>query len=524
MLPTDEFDQRVAARLAEFWAWFTPWHRRLWNVGSISAIGELLEACESLPKAALKSLQAEVDRLVGPDSALGDPVTKEALGRLLNDNLVFQRASWYELSQLRPIVDAEYLKRWAHLVRGPDRPGIERVSRHVASHLLHSGFSSTYLHRWLRFQVEHRTDVLTIADLLDEADATLVRRPLQEFKVVIPVMGAPGITESPPAEWLSASQIANLIESIQGHRSDHRQNGGFVLAIRARDLYVAVERARELIDRWDARAELSTRNKIVRTKMAWVEGFNEPVAFTPLRRQVDIGALSRQSQIYAPLTQDETSVKIDDALQLVQPMEAGPRSAAISGGWAAIEALLTQGQEAENLAAPRLASIIACSYPRAELTTLSFFHVENATDPLAVALSDEDENVKRARLMADAISRGDTIAGRGPQDTAAVDRMREVVNNPRITLKKVCDYVEVALNRLYRQRNLMLHGGRVTGDGRLEALATAPPLIGAGLDRIAHAWFAEGTHPVELVARARLHIELAGTAAGRRVTDLLEPL
>jgi len=524
MLPTDPFDQRVAARLDEFWGWFTPWHRRLWNVGTVGAISEILEASESLPRPALKSLQAEVRRLVGPDDAVGDTATREALGRLLNRDLTFRQSGWYGLNQLLSVINGGYLRRWANLVRGRSRPAVERLARSVAGHLLHSGFSPTYLHRWLRYRVQHRSDVVGIADLLEEADATLIGgRPRQDFRVVIPVVVAPEVGDSPPAEWLSAAQIADLIARIQGHRTDLRQNGGFVLTVQARDQYVAVERGCELLDRWDARAELSTRNRIVRADRAWVEGVGEAIPFVPRRRQVDIGALSRQNQIYCPLDQNETSMRIDDALQLVQPMEAGPLPAAISGGWAAIESLLTEGQEVEKLAAPRLASIIACSFPRAELTTLSYFHVENADDTLASALRNEKENLRRARIMADAISRGDAIAGRGPQDEAARDRMFELLSSPRERLQSVRHYVEIAFNRLYRQRNVMLHGGKVSGDGRLQALATAPPLVGAGLDRVVHAWFTEGTSPVELAARAALAIELVGTEGGRHPTELLEP-
>ena len=100
--------------------------------------------------------------------------------------------------------------------------------------------------------------------------------------------------------------------------------------------------------------------------------------------------------------------------------------------------------------------------------------------------------------------------------------MRELLREPRETLRKVRDYVEIALNRLYRQRNLILHGGKVTGDGRAEILATVPPLVGAGLDRIAHAWFTERTSPIELAARAELGLELVGSPSGKHPTELLE--
>jgi hypothetical protein len=523
MLITDEYDQKVAARLEEFWAWFTPWHRRLWNVGTIAALSELLEASESLPHNRLKALQDEVNRLVGPDGAIGDAATRAVLGRLLNDDLTYKRVAWHQLNQLLAVIDSGYLRRWATSVGDANRPGPERVARSVAGHLLHAGFSSTHLHRWLRYQVRHREGNQTIADLLVEADASLIQRPGQDYRVLIPVISAPDVGHSPPAEWLSGEQMADRIETIQGHRTDLRQSGGFALTVRARDHFAAVEVARELIDRWDARAELSTRNRIVRRNKAWVEGLKEAIPFTPMRRQVEIGALTRQNKVYSPLDDNEVAIRIDDALQLVQPMEAGPRSAAISGGWAAIESLLTEAQEPENLAAPRLAGIIACSFARAELTALAFSHAERGNDDLAEALREEEANLARARLVADAIMDGQVLAGSGPGDNAAVDRMKELVANPRATLLKVRDYVEIALNRLYRQRNLMLHGGRVSGDGRSQALSTAPPLVGAGLDRIVHAWFTEGTRPVELAARASLGIDLVGTASGRNVTELLEP-
>jgi hypothetical protein len=42
------------------------------------------------------------------------------------------------------------------------------------------------------------------------------------------------------------------------------------------------------------------------------------------------------------------------------------------------------------------------------------------------------------------------------------------------------------LRRLYRQRNLVLHWGRMNAVGLRAALRTAAPLVGAGMDRIAH--------------------------------------
>jgi hypothetical protein len=516
----DPFDQRVAARLFEYWAWFTPWHRRLWNVGTLASLNELLEAAEATPGKGLKALQREISQLVGPDPAVGDRETKQMLAQLLKGDLTYRRDGWYKLAQMMPRIESGYLSRWADLIRSPPKPGAERVARSVAGHLLWAGFSSTYLHRWLQYQVKHRTETLSIADALEEADRQLLQTPTREFRVIVPILAAPGMGAAQPPEWRTAAQIASLIETIQGSRPGLRQSGGFVLTVKSRDHFAAVEKARDLVDRWDARAELSTGKRLRRLEGAWVEGISAPIPFVPLRREVDIGALELENKIYSSLHDDEMSLRIDDALQLLQPMPAGSISAAISGGWAAIEALLAEG---DTRGAQRLASIVACSYPRAELTTLSYFHAENGSDTLAKELQRETQNLKRARMVANAVEARQTLAGRGPQDDAAYDRMREVLAHPRETLAKVRDYVGSALHRLYRQRNITLHGGRVSGAARTETLWTAPHLVGAGLDRVVHAWFAEGTRPLELAARAELNLELVGAPSGPHPTELLEP-
>lgn len=203
-------------------------------------------------------------------------------------------------------------------------------------------------------------------------------------------------------------------------------------------------------------------------------------------------------------------------------MQEGPLASAIGGAWAAIEALLTSEHETKVLAADRLAAIVACSFPRAELTTLSYIHMRATDDELAKLLSAADDNLTRARLMADALEAGITPVGRGVNDEAAAKRLTDILSSPRDRLAQVRSYVEGVFSRLYRQRNLTLHGGLVSGEGRRSTARVAAPLVAAGIDRIAHAWFVETTPPLELAARAQLKLELVGSSVGSHVAALLE--
>ena len=82
--------------------------------------------------------------------------------------------------------------------------------------------------------------------------------------------------------------------------------------------------------------------------------------------------------------------------------------------------------------------------------------------------------------------------------------------------------VEGSLRRLYRQRNIVLHGGSTESVALDAALRTAAPLVGAGLDRVAHAYLADGITPLALAATAETSLALAGAQDAPPVTDLLE--
>ena len=108
-----------------------------------------------------------------------------------------------------------------------------------------------------------------------------------------------------------------------------------------------------------------------------------------------------------------------------------------------------------------------------------------------------------------------------PSDAAAVERMRGVLSAPYLKLHDIQAHATNALLRLYRQRNLVLHWGKTDAVALRASLRTAAPLVGAGMDRIAHAWFVQKIRPLELAARARISLAVIGTRPGTNCLDLL---
>jgi hypothetical protein len=220
--------------------------------------------------------------------------------------------------------------------------------------------------------------------------------------------------------------------------------------------------------------------------------------------------------------------RLDDALELAAPLNEGPMAPAVTGAWAALESLLYEPADKEDtekgraIAADRLAALVTCSWPRAELTALAHRHRPAAVDALWIELEATRSNARRARIMARAVADGGCPANVGASDYAAVERMRRVLHAPHAELRDVRRIVAGVFRRLYRQRNIVVHGGTTAAVALEATLRGAAPLVGAGLDRLVHAKLTLNIEPLDLAARAENSLALVGDPLGPTVTSLLE--
>ena len=142
-----------------------------------------------------------------------------------------------------------------------------------------------------------------------------------------------------------------------------------------------------------------------------------------------------------------------------------------------------------------MAALVTCSIPRAELTPLSYA-VQRGGGAIADQLKAITENRDRCELLATAIKAGNPISVNDASDVAALSRLERILAAPDTRLKDLQSHLEVGFRRLYRQRNLVLHGGKTGAVALRSCTRTIAPLVGAGMDRIAHGWFVEGIEPV----------------------------
>jgi hypothetical protein len=523
------YDQHVVARLLEFFGPAVHWNRSLWTIGTALALREVLEASEAhrngiLGPDSLQSVIGTATRLIGRDPGCGE-ANREVLQQALNATgskaiLRFEGLDYRVIEQISEDIDEHYLDRWAAALRDQNaRPGPERAARAVASHLLDLGFSPGFLHRWLTYQVKHDSTEYALADLVSVISKRS-QEPLRKFDVLIafPSRLEPSSKKgfTVPRRWLEAPAVSRWLTEHDFSVEDVKQLGGLLLEVTEPDPEAAAEAAAEIVDVFAARVLVSLNKQIRPLPRAWVAGTKKPFNINRQSRGVHVGAVHRENRVWLESEADEI---VDPAIELLAPLQSSSPSAAVAGGWAAIESLLSEPDN-RAAAADRLATIVACSFPRAELTMLSY--VAQETDvPLADRLRNTAENRDRAVMVADAILDGQFPLLGKASDVAATARMKAVLANPRPKLNDVQTHAADAFRRLYRQRNLVLHGGKTSAVALRASLRTAAPLVGAGIDRVVHARYVDKLRPLELAARAKIGLGTISPGRGGACVDLL---
>lgn len=360
--------------------------------------------------------------------------------------------------------------------------------------------------------------MIDVDRVMGEAAQLVEARP-RVYSTMIVCTRPPSRRLIPPVEWRDARAVS---EWLRYHDFPAvRQHGGFAIAITARDAHSAAAVAADAADRLRARAAVGSRNSTEILAEVFVAGHPVPIA-TERSRRAEVRALERERKLLDITAFDS----VDQALELLSHLNTAPAPVAAAAGWAAVESLLSgPGDVGKVVTAERLANLVACSWPRAELTTIAWARVYQAADlpdALAEELRHYTTNKERAERVLRAIRQREDLQLVRPADQMAARRMERLVRAPRDELIAVRERAGEALRRLYRQRNLVVHGGQTAGFGLVAALRTAAPLVGAGLDRVTHAAFVAGTRPLELVARAQVEIERAGTNDAPSLTSMLD--
>ncbi|WP_419931415.1 hypothetical protein [Candidatus Poriferisodalis sp.] len=520
----------VADRIREFCNHKALWHRRLWNVGTVLCLREVVEYAESCIDG--RSPNTEGLRYVieaGRREVKRDPGVAHLAAQVERSFVELDKKSTKEVKpapaqRLRELVrraESEYCAAWSGTQR---RPAVEFMSRAVAAHLLDSGLSADHLHRWLR---RRAAEFKSVAELLQAVEEMSVEMPERRFDVFVP-SSAPfrkPQTSASHVTWLDSSRAAEWLQNQIPYQERRRHNGGFVVSVTTRDPWSAVAAARATVARAASRARVARMHGQDVKVEGWacVAGSRQEFGMRPLYRPLEIGSLDRQDAVYR--FDGAIAPEVDDALELASYMASPGSGAAITGGWSAVESLLLRpGESGRYRAADRMASLVACSLPRAEMTTLAYRHIESTEDDLARELDGVSTNFAKVQIVEKHLRSGRRLVLEHHADVAAQERILAIIRDPAAQLGKLRRFVAESLRRLYNQRNIVAHSGSFRSAALEATTRTAFSLVGAGLDRVVHEQLSRGetATPLQLVARAENELNLAGSAGGRPLSSLLE--
>lgn len=511
--------ERIAVgRLQEFLAERVPWHRSLWGVGVILAMDELAEACVArreghLSEPAVLRMAGALQARIGKHPVFAD-TEKKFLQQQLKSVPRAGGVSHFGIRELSERVASDYLTRWGRAVTAGNF-NVEHISRSVAAFLLDAGFSAQYLHGFIKARLEAPEDI-SLPQLCDALHAETLTSRRREFEVLLAFKTMPQTINGVPSTWLLEEAVTGWIEAHGFDTAGVRSPAAMVLKVQARDPVGAAQAARDEYDRYAARALIATGKSLQCLPFLWVKGSAAPAAMAVASRGVGVKELFREDRVFSP----NSSQSVDAALELLAHLESSSPPAAIAGGWGAIEGLLADPNDRAT-AADNLATLVTCSFPRAELTALCYRYERNEGQPGRNRLTG-GTNRERCHSLATMIMEGSMPTMHATADQAAVNRMRKLLRDPARGLKTIRESFCEAFHRLYRQRNLILHGGRLDSVALTASLRTVAKLAGAGMDRITHGRYVQNLSPLELVARANLALAIISQDSPLRCVDLLE--
>ncbi|NHZ33095.1 integrase [Massilia rubra] len=505
-------------RLLEFLSDSSPWNRSLWGIGVVLALDELYEACAvmaqgHLSEAAVKRLISSLNKRVGLHPGFTG-AEKKLLHQQLQQVPRPESVAHYTIRQMSALVSADYLLRWGRVVASGNLT-VEFFARSVAGHLLDAGFSGQHLRNFINARIRESTP-FSLAQLCSDLHREMIACPPRDRDVLLAFGTPPRLVSGVPPCWLQGPQVTNWLRAHGFDTAAIRAPVALVLKVRARDLEGAAQLARSESDRYAARALLATGQQLKRLPKLWVAGAAAPFDLDHDRRGVEVKELYREDRIFSA----DTDKSVDAALELLAHLDGSSPVAAVAGGWGAIEGLLAPPTDRSS-AADNLAALVTCSFPRAELTRLAHL-VRRHCPGLSPALDSAQSNRERSRLVGAMIIAGNMPLLPGLSDQAAVTRMRKLFQNPKVELDVIREVSSDAFHRLYRQRNLILHAGKLDSVALTPGLRTVAKLAGAGMDRVTHGHYVQHLKPLDLVAKANVALALADAANPLACVELLE--
>ncbi|MFD0901399.1 hypothetical protein [Actinomadura sediminis] len=215
-------DDLLKARVCELLESWQPWQRRLWDLGTVLALREAVEAADWVSRQVLSpaatawyARESLLPRL-GTDAAVRDGQVRRQLNEVCKRPLKTGTRGQRALRLLADLVEEGYLQRWHEVVVSGRAYNVERAARSIASHMLDQGFHQDHLRRVIKSRLAHDADVRDLVELLIELQAR-GKRAYTGFVVLEGKVPSPEVALG-STRWLDQETVGRLLAE---HFSDY---------------------------------------------------------------------------------------------------------------------------------------------------------------------------------------------------------------------------------------------------------------------------------------------------------------
>jgi hypothetical protein len=515
-------------RFLELTSTQAPWQRRLWRGGTMELAQEFLtdSVRPGAREIAIVDRRKHLIEALRTDHGITDFGRRiETLAKDVSTETDETSHSWIALRHHLTEMNDAYLTNWADAFDSPspNRPiDAEGAARRITAHILGSGMHKNSLHRWLR-DVQSKSATVTPGNFLREADRRL-KAPEKVFTFCVPVDKRPPfeVSSKTAPGWMTATETADWKRRYAPEAKPARHQGSFLIEITARDVNAAADAARDVIAHLRTKFQLGSPNSIGIHPKMWSMQKRSDFPTVATNRMINLASFDRLGRLQDLTTADY----LINTLALVEPLQTAAPHIAVMSGWSAIESLLVGPADRDDIvAAQRFSLIIAASLMRAEFTWLAKTYIAENDNADARALGECETNIERAKLFQMLAFNRPDLTLTNATDNLALQRVRPALQNPRQEVTNIAEILTREFTRLYRKRNMVVHGGQIRGANLHSISETLTPLIGAGIDRIVHAQLQFGVPPIELSAMAEARVEYLRppeSGSGGGLLDLLE--
>lgn len=495
------------------------WTTTLFQQSTPDLLQELLVAGSQVANGVLSSssfdeLNNQVKHQFFRDPGLGDMTTRTVLGAVLpknSDEFSDTSHKYRAMSSAMPDIKKAYLDNWkaelsnsayslATFPRSLMAPG--EVGAYLTAFLLGLGMNPDRLVKWLDYRLTFAKSPITLAQFLDQLiDMRNNSYGLLDVMIVADHTAAP--SARPIDGWLTAKEVKGWLTS-NGFTPPRTIHGGILYKSNQWDIYGALEAIGGTIRRLQRRGTLKSGKSLSFYSTAWIKGVRNP---QKIPDNSPIYTLLPGYQLETPsLASPPSSNRLEVAVEFVEAAATveGPSAAGML--WASLETLLAAPRDTTKMDVVRRgADIGLIAFIRSEISnSLGVILGRCKDEPLGIALASTpwDDRLNRLEIALKA-AEYETLKRAGPRiHLRHVARLldQSYIKGMRATFQHI-------LAGLYRQRNLVLHGGITDGPLIDSYLRCGYPLASAIVNRYARANETAFVDPQVFAFRASASIE-----------------